>query len=40
MTLKCKRCGLILSWVKSYFPLFIMGMVIYDNEFETQANKI
>ena len=27
------------SWFKLYFPLFL-GMVMYDNEFETMANKI
>ena len=33
-------CGSILSkWFKFYFPLFL-GMVIYDNEFETKENKI
>ena len=26
-------------WFKFYFPLFL-GMVIYDNEFETMKNKI
>ena len=26
-------------WFKYYFPLFL-GMVIYDNEFETKENKI
>ena len=26
-------------WFKFYFPLFL-GMVIYDNEFETKENKI
>ena len=27
------------SWFKFYFPLFL-GMVMYDNEFETKGNKI
>ena len=27
------------SWFKFYFPLFL-GMVKYDNEFETKGNKI
>ena len=27
------------SWFKFYFPLFL-GMVMYDNEFETKQNKI
>ena len=27
------------SWFKFYFPLFL-GMVMYDNEFETKENKI
>ena len=26
-------------WFKFYFPLFL-GMVMYDNEFETMKNKI
>ena len=26
-------------WFKFYFPLFL-GMIIYDNEFETKENKI
>ena len=26
-------------WFKFYFPLFL-GMVIYDNDFETKENKI
>ena len=26
-------------WFKFYFPLFL-GMVMYDNEFETMENKI
>ena len=26
-------------WFKFYFPLFL-GMVMYDNEFETKENKI
>ena len=26
-------------WFKFYFPLFL-GMVMYDNEFETKGNKI
>ena len=26
-------------WFKFYFPLFL-GMVMYDNEFETTENKI
>ena len=26
-------------WFNFYFPLFL-GMVIYDNEFETKENKI
>ena len=26
-------------WFKFYFPLYL-GMVIYDNEFETMKNKI
>ena len=25
-------------WIKCYFPLFL-GMVMYDNEFETKENK-
>ena len=31
-------CGLILSLVFFYFPLSL-GMVVYDNEFETMGNK-
>ena len=25
-------------WIKCYFPLFL-GLVMYDNEFETKENK-
>ena len=32
-------CGLILSLVKFYFPLF-WGMVMNYNEFESKGNKI
>ena len=32
-------CGLILSLVKFSF-LLSLGIVIYDNEFETKENKI
>ena len=32
-------CGLILSLVQIYFLLFL-GIVMYDNEFETKENKI
>ena len=34
-------CGSInfYPWFKFYFPLFL-GMVMYDNEFETKENKI
>ena len=27
------------SWLECYFPL-LLGMVMYDNQFETKENKI
>ena len=32
-------CGSVLSLVPIFFPLFL-GMVMYDNEFETKENNI
>ena len=37
----CHVCVVVqfYPWFKFYFPLFL-GMVMYDNEFETKENKI
>ena len=34
-----KCCGSIYLWFKFYFLLYL-GMVKYDNDFETKENKI
>ena len=35
----CICCGSILSLVQNLFS-FVLGMVMYDNEFKTKENKI
>ena len=36
---QCICCGSTFNpWFKFYFPLFL-GMVMYDNKFETKENK-
>ena len=38
LVFECICCGLIYSWFKFSFLLFL-GIVMYDNKFETKENE-